>query len=140
MWILALDVGTSSVRAIGYDALGRPLPGADARVACEPATTADGGSEMDPEELLAATASAIDRCVAAAPGAPAAVGASVFWHSLLALDTDGRPLTGVVTWADTRSAGGGPGAESPAGRSGGARPHRRAFALDLLPGQAHLDA
>jgi len=32
MWILALDVGTSSIWAIGYDALGRPLPGADARV------------------------------------------------------------------------------------------------------------
>jgi hypothetical protein len=32
MWILALDVGTSSIRAIDYDALGRPLPGADARV------------------------------------------------------------------------------------------------------------
>jgi sugar (pentulose or hexulose) kinase len=30
MWILALDVGTSSIRAIGYDALGLPLPGADA--------------------------------------------------------------------------------------------------------------
>jgi gluconokinase len=105
MWILALDVGTSSIRAIGYDALGRPLPGADARVSCEPTATPDGGSELDPEELVAATASAIDRCVAAAPGPPAAVGASVFWHSLLALDADGRPLTRLVTWADTRSAG-----------------------------------
>lgn len=105
MWILALDVGTSSIRAIGYDALGRPLPGADARVACEPASSADGGSELDPEELVAATASAIDRCAAAAPGAPAAVGASVFWHSLMALDADDRPLTRVITWADTRSAG-----------------------------------
>jgi gluconokinase len=104
MWILALDVGTSSIRAIGYDALGRPLPGADARVACEPTTTADGGSELDPENLVDATASAIDRCLASAPGPPAAVGASVFWHSLLALDPDGRPLTGVITWADTRSA------------------------------------
>jgi gluconokinase len=54
---------------------------------------------------VAATASAIDRCVAAVPGPPAAVGASVFWHSLLALDAGGRPLTGVITWADTRSAG-----------------------------------
>jgi len=105
MWILALDVGTSSIRAIGYDALGRPLPGADARVGCEPTTTPDGDSELDPEELVAATASAIDRCVASAPAPPAAFGASVFWHSLLALDADGRPLTGVVTWADTRSAG-----------------------------------
>ncbi len=30
MWILALDVGTSSIRAIGYDALGQPPPGAGA--------------------------------------------------------------------------------------------------------------
>jgi gluconokinase len=105
MWILALDVGTSSIRAIGYDALGRPLPGADARVSSEPTATPDGGFELDPEELVAATASAIDRCVASAAGPPAAVGASVFWHSLLALDADGRLLTGVITWADTRSAG-----------------------------------
>ena len=70
MWILALDVGTSSIRAIGYDALGRSLPGAGARVGCEPITTTDGGSELDPEELVAATASAIDRCLAAAPGPP----------------------------------------------------------------------
>jgi gluconokinase len=103
MWILALDVGTSSIRAIGYDAGGRALPGADARVGYEPATTADGGSELDPEELVAATASAIDRCLAAAAGPPAAVAGSVFWHSLLALDSGGRPLTGVMTWADTRS-------------------------------------
>ena len=140
MWILALDVGTSSIRAIGYDALGRPLPGADARVGCEPTATPDGGSELDPEELVAATASAIDRCLAAAPGPPAAVGASVFWHSLLALDADGRPLTGVITWADTRSAGRGQGAPGAARRNGGARPHGRPAALDLLPGQAHLAA
>jgi gluconokinase len=105
MWILALDVGTSSIRAIGYDALGRPLPGADARVSCEPTVTSDGGSELDPEEVVTGTALAIDRCVASAPGPPAAVGASVFWHSLLALDADGRPLTRLITWADTRSAG-----------------------------------
>jgi len=104
MWILALDVGTSSVRAIGYDAAGRPLPGADARTAWEPATSSDGGAELNPEALVVAAAAAIDRCLEAAPGPPAAVGASVFWHSLLALDRNGRPLTGVITWADTRSA------------------------------------
>jgi len=104
MWILALDVGTSSVRAIGYDAAGHPLPGADGRAAWEPVTTADGGAELDPESLVAAAASSIDRCLAEAPGPPAAVGASVFWHSLLALDAARRPLTKVITWADTRSA------------------------------------
>jgi len=104
MWILALDVGTSSIRAIGYDAAGRPLPGADARTGWEPATSSDGGAELDPEALVAAVVTAIDRCLEAVPGPPAAVGASVFWHSLLALDRNGRPLTGVITWADTRSA------------------------------------
>ena len=74
MWILALDVGTSSVRAIGFDTAGRPLPGVDARTGWEPATTSDGGSELDPEALVAATASTIDRCLEAAPGPPAAVG------------------------------------------------------------------
>src|SRR5438034_227195 len=76
MWILALDVGTSSVRAIGYDAAGLPLPGADARTAWEPVATSDGGAELDPEALVTAAASTIDRCLAAGPGPPAAVGAS----------------------------------------------------------------
>ena len=104
MWILALDVGTSSVRAIGYDSAGLPLPGADARSAWEPVATSDGGAELDAEMLVGAVASTIDRCVEVAPGPPAAVGAAVFWHSLLALDAADRPLTGVITWADTRSA------------------------------------
>src|SRR5258705_4242864 len=104
MWILALDVGTSSFRAIGYDTAGLPLPGADARTAWEPTTSSDGGAELDPEALVDAAAAAIDRCLGAVPGPPAAVGASVFWHSLLALDGDGRPLTSVITSADTRSA------------------------------------
>jgi gluconokinase len=104
MWILALDVGTSSVRAIGYDPRGRPLPGIDARASWEPVTTADGRAELAPESLVTAVGSAIDRCLLASPGPPAAVGASVFWHSLIGLDADGMPLTDVITWADTRSA------------------------------------
>src|SRR4029450_4133791 len=104
MWILALGVGTSSGGAIGYDAAGHPVPGADARTAVEPVTTADGGAELDPESLVAAAASTIDRGPAGGPGPPAAMGASVFWHSLLGLDAARHPLTNVITWADTRSA------------------------------------
>ena len=36
-------------------------------------------------------------------GPIAAVGASCFWHSLLAVDGRGRALTPVLTWRDTRS-------------------------------------
>ena len=107
MLVMALDVGTSSARARAFDAAGRALRGAEGHVAYEPATTVDGGVELDPRALVAAAAEALDRCVAGAgtrAGRIAAVGVSVFWHSLLALDRAGRPLTPVITWADTRSA------------------------------------
>jgi gluconokinase len=107
MLVLALDVGTSSARARAFDADGRARPGAEGQVAYEPRITPDGGVELDADLLLAAVAEAIDGCLAGlGPRAPdiAAVGASVFWHSVLGLDATGRPLTAVITWADTRSA------------------------------------
>ena len=104
MWVLALDVGTSSARATGFDAAGRPLSALDGRAAYEPDTGPDGTVELGAERLLEAAAAAIDQCLEGASEPPAAVGASVFWHSLLLLDGSGAPLTSVMTWADTRSA------------------------------------
>jgi len=54
-----------------------------------------------------AVASAVDQALDGAGARAreiAGVGASVFWHSLLALDDARRPLLPVLTWADTRSA------------------------------------
>ena len=107
MLVLALDVGTSSARARAFDADGRARPGAEGHVTYQPRTTPDGGVELDADALLGAVAGAVDACLAGCgdrAGEIAAVGASVFWHSLLALDRSGRPLTPVITWADTRSA------------------------------------
>ncbi|HEY7041855.1 MAG TPA: gluconokinase [Methylomirabilota bacterium] len=107
MLVLALDVGTSSARARVFDERGRARSGAEGHVAYEPRTTPDGGVELDAEPLLDAVARAVDECLAGCGGPAreiAAVGASVFWHSLLALDAAGRPLTPILTWADTRSA------------------------------------
>ncbi len=107
MLVLALDVGTSSTRALCFDTQGRVLADSQARVRYEPVTTRDGGSELDPDALLDAVASAVDGCLARCgprASAIAAVGASVFWHGLLALGADGRPVTPLITWADTRSA------------------------------------
>jgi gluconokinase len=107
MLVMALDVGTSSARALCFDAGGQVVPGAEAHVTYEPTTTLDGGVELDVHALLEAVANAVDGCLSGA-GARAhaieAVGTSMFWHSLLALDADGAPLTRVMTWADTRSA------------------------------------
>jgi gluconokinase len=107
MLVMALDIGTSSARAACFDAEARPLPGAEGRVAYTAHAAPDGAVVLDPDALVEAVAKAVDSALAGAgarAGEIAGVGASVFWHSLLALDAARRPLLPVLTWADTRSA------------------------------------
>jgi gluconokinase len=104
-YVLALDVGTSSTRAIICDATGAPVPGWAAQQTYSPLTGEDGASTFESGTLLAATATVIDQALAAAgDGARqiCAVGMDTFWHSLLAVDGTNVPLTQVITWADTR--------------------------------------
>jgi gluconokinase len=91
--VLALDVGTSSVRAQQFD------EAADGR--SEPARY-DYPDETDAGRLVELTRRAIEEA-GGAEGVDA-VGASCFGHSLLALDGGGRPLTPILSWRDTRSA------------------------------------
>lgn len=93
--VLALDVGTSSVRARVYDERGRHDSDSEAQIAY-------AGCE-DPEALVEAARAVLARSRAAG-GPVAAAGVSCFWHSLLAVDGRGRPLTPVLGWSDTRSA------------------------------------
>lgn len=105
--IAALDAGTSSVRALLYDARGRPMPGARAVEATPLHTTAEGGAEVDPDALVDAAVGCLAAIRVRAGGLGShivAVAVSTFWHSLLGVDGDGRPLTPIYTWADTRSA------------------------------------
>ena len=90
--VLAVDVGTSSVRAQIFEA--------DAQEG--EATRREYPGETDPARLVALVREAIDEAVAG--HSYDAVGASCFGHSLLALDEHGRPLTPVLGWRDTRSA------------------------------------
>jgi gluconokinase len=83
--IVSLDVGSSSVRAVAYDADGRAEPG-DAHVAT---------AEHDPDKLVDAC-----RAVLAHVGEGDAVSISCFWHSLVAVDGRDRPLTPILTWRD----------------------------------------
>jgi gluconokinase len=91
--VLALDIGTSSVRAYRFDD--------SAEERGEPARR-DYPGESDPESVLARTREVIEE--AGGANGVDAVGASCFGHSLLALDKEGRPLTPILSWRDTRSA------------------------------------
>jgi gluconokinase len=83
--IVSLDVGSSSVRAVAFDADGRPEPG-EAHLAY---------TSLDADHLVDAC-----RSVLAHVGEGDAVAVSCFWHSLVAVDEHDRPLTPVLTWRD----------------------------------------
>jgi len=91
--VLALDVGTSSIRACRFDET--------AEERGEPARREYPG-EYDPSRVLARVREAIEE--AGGVERVDAVGASCFGHSLLALDRSARPLTSILSWRDTRSA------------------------------------
>jgi gluconokinase len=88
--VLALDIGSSSVRAQVFDEQGEPAD--EARKLEYSGTDADETVALV-REAIAGRDERVD-----------AVGASCFGHSLLALDGGGKPLTPILGWRDTRSA------------------------------------
>lgn len=104
--VLALDIGTSSVRAMVFDGEARPLPEAFAKVPHRPTTHPGGGATFDALALLDRTCDAIDLVAARSPEAfarIAAVGVSTFWHSVVGVDERGIPVTPLLLWVDMRS-------------------------------------
>jgi gluconokinase len=115
--ILALDLGTSSVRGLVLDAHARPRPGALARRKVAVDVDDDGAGTIDPAAYLGWLVECLDEL--AAGGHLEGVGlvcASAQWHSALPLAADGSPVGPVLTWLDSRPV------ESAAGRAGPADP------------------
>src|SRR5258707_14216084 len=90
MPVLALDVGSSSVRAQCFDEHAEPLDELKQE-------RYDG---RDPDEIVAL----VRKVISGRDEGADAVGTSCFGQSLLALGSDGRPLTELLGWRDTRSA------------------------------------
>jgi gluconokinase len=104
--VLALDLGTSSVRAVVYDQRGRLVDATFAEVAYQLDTSTPGQASSDGDQLAGLIEGAIDTAVKAAKKEDlsiATVAASCYWHSLMGIDRTGRPTTELLTWADTRS-------------------------------------
>lgn len=100
--VLALDIGTSSVRSALFDGKGREKRHSRAREKYRVQHSADHGAELDPRVLLRAARKCLRQTRGLTKTPIAAVGGSGFWHSLLGLDRDGQPLTPIFTWADAR--------------------------------------
>ncbi|MCC6315789.1 MAG: gluconokinase [Thermomicrobiales bacterium] len=104
---LAIDLGTSSFRALVVDRGGRLVEGLGAQLPYRPEVTSNGGVQANATELFSLLVETLDRAMASLGehGADiATVGVASFWHALLGIDGVGRPVTSVLYWGDTRSA------------------------------------
>ncbi len=122
--VLGVDLGTTSTKTVAFDVSGRAL--ADHAVPYPLHEPAAGFAEQDPDEILTAvgtTVAAVVEQLGEQGGVRiAGLSFSSAMHSLLGLDADGRPLTRVVTWADSRASA---QAERIRASAGGLALHRR---------------
>ncbi len=104
--VLAIDIGTSGVRASLFDERGREIDGASVRIQQTLSEISDLAI-MDAEAGFELVTQTIDALV----DQPYQTGAQIqliaiscFWHSLLGVDAHGLATTPVFGWADTRAA------------------------------------
>jgi glycerol kinase len=104
-FVLALDQGTSSSRAVVFDERARPVGAAQHEVTSR--YPRSGWVEQDAEELWTTQlAAARDALAAASVGAGdlAAIGIANQRETTIAWDADGRPLAPAIVWQDRRTA------------------------------------
>lgn len=99
---LGIDLGTSSVKVAAVDAAGRLV--AEAKAAYPLNAPRPGWAEQDPQSWWDATVEAARRLAADTDlGEVRSIGLSGQMHTLVLLDSKGRPTRPAIGWADTRT-------------------------------------
>ncbi len=103
--IVSIDIGTSSIRAALFDRMGRILEGMETRESQEIQTSPAGAAEADAELLLGSVFQCLDGLLTRADGLKlpiAGVAVCTFVNNILGVGEDGKKLTPLTTYADTR--------------------------------------
>src|SRR5262245_17962358 len=101
--VLAIDLGTSSVRSALFDSAAEMIPNSIASRPYQVTHSVTHSAELDPAAVLRATQHCLRQTHACLTKQKVlAIAASGFWHSLLGLDQNRCPLTPIYTWADSR--------------------------------------
>ena len=104
--VFVIDVGSSSVRASLYDRRARLVEGSQVARPAALHTAADGTADEDPGALAVLVESVVDEALAHAgprAGQIAAVGLDTLVFAACGADAQGRPVTPLFTYADTRA-------------------------------------
>jgi gluconokinase len=144
-YIIGIDIGTTNTKAVAFSTEGKVLGNAGASYPVY--TDADGRHELDPDELVEAYAGALREVRQKTAGLEggetagleagssgqtgpsgvmqsglAGISLSCAFHSLIAVDENGLPLTRAMTWADLRAS---PQAKALKGTDTGSRIYRQ---------------
>jgi xylulokinase len=99
--LIGIDVGTSSIRAIAFDAGGRRVAAASRPT---PMRATDTGGEYDPEVIFATALEALAEVGRALAGRPVAgIAATSIGESCVLVDGAGRPVAPSIVWHDRRT-------------------------------------
>ncbi len=97
-----IDIGTTHTKAVILSLEGKIM--AQYRIAYKPRQAEPGFHELDANEVLDAVILVLKKCFSGEwKERIASVCFSAAMHGLMVVDENGDPLTGVITWADTRS-------------------------------------
>jgi len=106
-YVLAVDIGSSSVKAGLFDARARSVLGIETSIPHAQTVASDGTSEEDADQIRRATERAIDSVLQKAGDLTSGiigVGFDCMASTVVGVDVSGNAITPVYTYADTRSA------------------------------------
>lgn len=99
--IIGVDVGTSSIKAVAFDQVGRKLAAASRPT---PLTRMPTGGEYNPDTIFETAVSALAEVAAGLRGRPVAgIAATSVGESCVLIDAEGRAVAPSIAWYDRRT-------------------------------------
>ncbi|MCU0356363.1 MAG: gluconokinase [Cyclobacteriaceae bacterium] len=99
--VLALDIGTGSAKALAVDQRARVFYSANTTY--ETSFPKPDYAEQNPDEIASAVHGLIQQCPESIKSQIAAISFSAAMHSIMPVDTTGKPLMPLMIWSDLRS-------------------------------------
>lgn len=100
-YFIGIDIGTGSTKAIAISSKGTII--ANSQLFYSTQNIHPGYSEQDPETIWKAFKDVIKKIVADLKYPPVSISLSSAMHGLIAVNQQNKPITLLITWADTRS-------------------------------------